>query len=654
MADNNIDVFKMFAAEDRLDGDNHPMWAYMMQHVLVSKGVWNIVQGIDVRPGSLDVAEVVDVAGPSTRIAAGRPVLPTAEQARWDVKDAQAHALIALSVKRTITPHIRSTKSTKQAWDILAGLYAGRNEAKIALLRKELESKIMNEEDDMDTFLADIKDINEQLISVGEIISDSSLPASKRQKKILNATVYGHLSTRTKEEKGPFQFDLCTEAKIAAEENAQHCVGKPTHPFFLQHKGGQRASTFVGLAANDCLPQPASSFEEVDLIPSPPFHVTQFGEAGVHTKNLDRWTPLRVCQNLKMNSSTFKNESLDRNRKDLDSLLRISLGNKPSKAPRHRDYTSKRLPHDHDLEPLLTFLKDFHDNSEENLDHEKIDFSLAYLEERMDGYREEGSSSQDRQHIPIVHEVGEGSSQAEETFRPVFGGMHDMLSNPMYADIGLQPGFQGTQDCLFDNLKSMDKPKPYEESGQSVQFDTFSGFDERIKGFSFLEQFDKVFTRRNFTEASKVRKAASFLKRNASQWWNTLSRAINWLKLLLSKRGKRCSEVTSDIISVCTDEGRAQKNMLWTDLYQPQSPKEVCGNRDSVNVLHAWLEKWHPGSPFVMGPPERGSARKKISRNEDSDGDHCCFQLESDSEGSTRAASSQNVLFLAGPIGVWL
>ncbi|MCO5604446.1 hypothetical protein L7F22_058612 [Adiantum nelumboides] len=35
----------------------------------------------------------------------------------------------------------------------------------------------------------------------------------------------------------------------------------------------------------------------------------------------------------------------------------------------------------------------------------------------MDGYKEEGSSSQDRQPIPIVHEVGEGSSQAEEVFR---------------------------------------------------------------------------------------------------------------------------------------------------------------------------------------------------------------------------------------------
>ncbi|MCO5563014.1 hypothetical protein L7F22_016650 [Adiantum nelumboides] len=101
--------------------------------------------------------------------------VPTTEQARWDVKDAQVHALIVLSVKCTITPHIRSTNFAKQAWDILAGLYAGRNEAKIALLRKELESKIMNEEDDMDTFLAGVKDINEQLIFAGEVISDSSL-----------------------------------------------------------------------------------------------------------------------------------------------------------------------------------------------------------------------------------------------------------------------------------------------------------------------------------------------------------------------------------------------------------------------------------------------------------------------------------------------
>ena len=68
--------------------------------------------GLDVRPGSVDAGSVEDVAGSSSS-AAVAAVLPTVEQARWDGKDAQAHALIALSVKQNITPHIRSAKTAK-------------------------------------------------------------------------------------------------------------------------------------------------------------------------------------------------------------------------------------------------------------------------------------------------------------------------------------------------------------------------------------------------------------------------------------------------------------------------------------------------------------------------------------------------------------
>ena len=87
----------------------------------------------------------------------------------------QAHALIALSVKRTMIPHICSATTAKQAWDILAHLYAGRNEANVAYLRKQLESLHMQGGDSMDTFLTEIKDLKEQLIAVGEVISDGSL-----------------------------------------------------------------------------------------------------------------------------------------------------------------------------------------------------------------------------------------------------------------------------------------------------------------------------------------------------------------------------------------------------------------------------------------------------------------------------------------------
>ncbi|MCO5571036.1 hypothetical protein L7F22_024767 [Adiantum nelumboides] len=101
-----------------------------------------------------------------------------------------------------------------------------------------------------------------------------------------------------------------------------------------------------------------------------------------------------------------------------------------------------------------------------------------------DGNKEEGSSSEDRQPIPTADEIGESSSQAEKALQvvtavtmfkqlmenprfmefiqsssiahqvqgssgmpgKVFRGMQGMVPNPMYANIGLHPGFQGTQD----------------------------------------------------------------------------------------------------------------------------------------------------------------------------------------------------------------
>ncbi|MCO5568512.1 hypothetical protein L7F22_022211 [Adiantum nelumboides] len=119
--------------------------------------------------------KIEDVAGLAAWMAIVRAILPIVEQAHWDVKDAQAHALNVLSIKHTITPHIRSAKFAKQAWDILASHYSRCNEATIALLHKEQESKIMNEEDDMDAFFDGVKDVNEQLIFASEAISDTSL-----------------------------------------------------------------------------------------------------------------------------------------------------------------------------------------------------------------------------------------------------------------------------------------------------------------------------------------------------------------------------------------------------------------------------------------------------------------------------------------------
>ncbi|MCO5549173.1 hypothetical protein L7F22_002640 [Adiantum nelumboides] len=74
----------------------------------------------------------------------------------------------------------------------------------------------------------------------------------------------------------------------------------------------------------------------------------------------------------------------------------------------------------------------------------------------------------------------------------------------------------------YDNLTPKGKPKDYKEGGQVVKFDTFHGTHDKLKALLFLQQFDAAFAGGNFTEASKIRKAATFLKTNALQWWNTL------------------------------------------------------------------------------------------------------------------------------------
>ncbi|MCO5601409.1 hypothetical protein L7F22_055530 [Adiantum nelumboides] len=142
-----------------------------------------------------------------------------------------------------------------------------------------------------------------------------------------------------------------------------------------------------------------------------------------------------------------------------------------------------------------------------------------------------------------------------------YGAMQAGNSNPMYGNIGVQPGFQCAADSCgmpganmgmagfaqpeaqnlnmagrpgvnlgsrmpllnapaYDNLTPKGKPK--EEGGQAVKFDTFHGTHDKLKALLFLQQFDAAFAGGNFTESSKIRKAATFLKTNALQWRTTL------------------------------------------------------------------------------------------------------------------------------------
>ncbi|MCO5568179.1 hypothetical protein L7F22_021875 [Adiantum nelumboides] len=67
-------------------------------------------------------------------------------------------------------------------------------------------------------------------------------------------------------------------------------------------------------------------------------------------------------------------------------------------------------------------------------------------------------------------------------------------------------------DFLEDKSK---KVREFKEGGQSIKFETFSGYKDASKALSFIQQFDIAFAGGRYSEHSKIRRAASYLKGNA-------------------------------------------------------------------------------------------------------------------------------------------
>ena len=134
---------------------------------LVVEQLLNIVVDVHQCPAGRSTSQstVADTGSSSSTVTSSTP--PTQEQLRWDGKDAQAHALIALYMKRII-PHILS-------WDTLASLYVVCNEARVAYLRKQLEDVYMTENELVDVYVTHIKDVKEKLANIDEIILNTSL-----------------------------------------------------------------------------------------------------------------------------------------------------------------------------------------------------------------------------------------------------------------------------------------------------------------------------------------------------------------------------------------------------------------------------------------------------------------------------------------------
>ena len=80
-----------------------------------------------------------------------------------------------MSLKDNIIPHIRNSKTSKDTWDKLKGLYEMSDTNRILFLKSKLFSIKMDVNETMNKYLSRIKDFRDNLGDIGEEVSSIDL-----------------------------------------------------------------------------------------------------------------------------------------------------------------------------------------------------------------------------------------------------------------------------------------------------------------------------------------------------------------------------------------------------------------------------------------------------------------------------------------------
>jgi hypothetical protein len=119
-------------------------------------GVWTIAKGTEVKSDA--------VVGATT-----------AQIQDWDKRENKAKALLRMSVKDRIIPHIREANTSAETWTTLKALYETSNTNRILFLKTKLLGIKMDGNECVSSFLGHIKEVKDKLGNIGEIVSITDL-----------------------------------------------------------------------------------------------------------------------------------------------------------------------------------------------------------------------------------------------------------------------------------------------------------------------------------------------------------------------------------------------------------------------------------------------------------------------------------------------
>jgi hypothetical protein len=136
-----------------LDGiSNYLQWKVRISNVLKENKIWNYVSFV--------------------------VVVPTADLVALDlheVKEAKDQRIILDGVKDHLIPHLAEKKTTKEMWNALKDLFEAKNENRKMAFKDKLHDTKMGKEESVSSYLTWAAQLKDELVAVGEVISDSEL-----------------------------------------------------------------------------------------------------------------------------------------------------------------------------------------------------------------------------------------------------------------------------------------------------------------------------------------------------------------------------------------------------------------------------------------------------------------------------------------------
>ena len=142
---------------EKLNGTNYQSWKYNVKLVLMSRGLFSIVDGTEKAP----VIKEEDKQKPES----------TKTLNEWRLRSDKAYTTIALSVDKNLQVHVSSTTDAHEAWEILRKQYEVVSVSQIVRLFRRFYAAEMGEDDDLQTFITRMTSLAQQLREMKEDVS---------------------------------------------------------------------------------------------------------------------------------------------------------------------------------------------------------------------------------------------------------------------------------------------------------------------------------------------------------------------------------------------------------------------------------------------------------------------------------------------------